>query len=78
MQKRRPLEFSDPYDEGASSSGGSNWSAVQGNRPKRKSLDEEADEFYKRVSVTGKCPSCGSISIDYVVEKTCPECGYQE
>jgi hypothetical protein len=32
-QKRKPLEFDDPYDEGVSSSGGSNWSAVQGNRP---------------------------------------------
>jgi hypothetical protein len=79
VHKRKPLEFSDPYDESIpGGAGGSAWAAVDRNLPKRRqSVEKEWEDFFKVVANEGKCPACGSISQDYLVSDECPECGHR-
>lgn len=82
IRKRRPLEFSDPYDESVpGGAGGHTW--MQRNAPPppktfKRTRNDELKEIDKLMLDIGRCPSCGSISGDYAAIETCPECGHQE
>lgn len=80
-QKRKPLEFSDPYDEDVSGMvGGSSWMqrGLTKSHTDKTTRQTELKEIDKLLLNEGKCPSCGSISQDYVSLLICPDCGYQE
>jgi hypothetical protein len=82
VQKRRPLEFSDPYDESVpGGSGGNRW--MSGNKPlpdkkHKRTRDDDLKEIDRLMLDMVRCPGCGSISADYVAVGMCPECGHQE
>jgi hypothetical protein len=82
VQKRKPLEFSDPYDESIpGGAGGNRWfpdNKPLPNKKYKRTREDELKEQDNLVKTKGLCPGCGHIGFYMASYGLCPECGYQE